>query len=68
MSVVDSTGAEMNRFLTAWDEFELETVIIGPDTLIVERPEGWKNWTPYVMESLGEGPNIRVSEIVSGGL
>lgn len=67
MVTADSTGAG-GLGKPVWADYELETVVVGQDTLILERPEGWQSWTPYVADVLEGGTKKRVSEIVSGGM
>ncbi|MFC1790847.1 hypothetical protein ACFL0I_00050 [Gemmatimonadota bacterium] len=47
-----------------WDDMELEVVFTEPDTIVLSRPEGWKEWTPYITD---HSTQERVGEIVSLG-
>lgn len=55
-----------DNFQPTWEEYSIEPVILGPDTLLLSRPFGWESWAPYVEEIVRDGDNRRVGEIVSG--
>ncbi len=61
----DTTGASADHDARPGEgrAFDLEVVVLGSDTLTVERRLGWQNWIPYVRD---DESGERVSEIVSG--
>ena len=49
---------------TGWRKFEddIKLILEEPDSVLIQRPKNWRNWTPYIYD---EVPENRVSVIVT---